>query len=140
MKISTLVAGAAPGAALAIPAAASAHQGAPGFGHIYPVANGLCRHAAAGKLPRKLQSSAAQVTQACDTLQAAFSQAQSDLQAAVTPLEQQLTDALDQAKTTCRQAHQSGDRAACRQAMADARSAAAGVKGQLNTAFASYRS
>src|SRR3954470_16428751 len=108
MNIRTLIAGVSAFAALAAPATASAHQGAPGFGHTYPVANGLCTHAAAGKLPRRLQPSAAQVTQACDTLQAAFTQAQSDLQAAVAPLQQQLTDAVSQAKATCQQARQTG--------------------------------
>jgi exonuclease VII large subunit len=139
MQIRTLIAGLTACAALAAPAAASAQKPLPTFHRTFPVASGLCAHAAAGKLPKKLQASADQVNQACNTLQAAFTQAQSDLQAAVTPLEQQLTDAVNQAKTACQQARQTHDRAACKQALADARTTAAGLKGQLKTAFANYR-
>jgi exonuclease VII large subunit len=139
MQIRTLIAGVTACAALAAPTAASAQKPLPNFHRTFPVASGLCAHAAAGKLPKRLQASAAQVTQACNTLQAAFTQAQSDLQAAITPLEQQLTGAVSQARTACQQARQTHDRAACKQALADARTTVAGLKGQLKTAFAAYR-
>jgi hypothetical protein len=139
------------GAALAAPTAASAEgarapgpgpagdlttkAGARTFEQTFPVASRLCARAAAGRLPRRLQASAAQVTQACTTLHSAFDQAQTDLQTALAPLQTQVQAARAQLQQEC----QSGDRAACRQAMEGLRTTMQGLRDQLKAALTANR-
>lgn len=124
--------------ALVAAPAASAHPGKRSFERTYPHASRLCANVAHGHAPKRLAGSSDQVTAACAQLKTSFTTAQNDYTTATTPLKQQATDALKTLRTTCRQARASGDRATCRQARRETRTALRTLRGQVKTAARAY--
>ena len=139
MRIRSLIIGVAACAVLAVPATASAAPGARSFRHTFPVASRLCTAVANGHTPKRLQSSTAELTQACSDLQAAFTQAQTDAKDALANLKQQVGDARATARTACRQARQTHDVSACRAARAALRTTLKGLRGQVGQIVSHYR-
>jgi len=125
---------------MAMPTVASAHPVKRDFGATYPHASRLCAKAEAGTLPRRVASSAGQITAACDALHAAFTPAQTSLNDTAAGLRSQAATAIAGARAACRQARAAHDRAACRAAVEQARVALRGLRTQLKTAVTTYRS
>ena len=101
--------------ALALPASASAHHGAPTFERTFRFESRLCAMVDAGKVPVPLQGSEAQVKEACTALHSAFDAAVSgaggDNGAA-------LKEAVGQVQTAC--GGDAVDRGACADALRNA--------------------
>jgi hypothetical protein len=120
--------------ALAVPGAAAAKPGDRSFQSTYPVASKLCAQVQQGQGPKGLQGSAQQVLQACSTLQASFTQAQSAVVAANAQYTAQLQADRSQAQQACQQARKAHNRAACQQALQTFRSQTQALRAQLKAA------
>jgi len=125
--------------ALAIPAISSAHPGQRGFGQTFPVASGLCRHAANGKLPKPLESSSQQVLAACATLRTSFTDAVNTYNTTVGPLKQQAIAALQSLRQTCLQARQNHQQGVCKAARQSTRTTIQGLIAEVKVAGQTYR-
>ena len=126
-------------ALVALPAAAQAKPHLPNFGQTVPHAAKLCAKSDRGKLPKKLQASAADVAAACTTLRADFTTARTTFAGVAKPIEQQAVAAYKTLRATCKQARKDGDKAACKQARKDALATFKSLRAQLKTAVQSYR-
>jgi hypothetical protein len=136
-RLLTLLAIAA-GATLAVPAIAAAHPGQRGFERTYPHASRLCAKVANGHTPKRLAGSTDKVTADCSALKTSFTAAQTAYTTATAPLRQQATDAVKALRATCRQAHASHDKAACKTARQQTRATLKSLRGQVRTAGQAY--
>lgn len=106
-------------ALLALPAGASARS----FDATYPQAARLCAAVAAGQPPARLAGKTAQVTAACDALEAAFDRANNTFTRVAAPIDAQMRVIGDDARATCAAALAARNPGACRAALAAARTA-----------------
>lgn len=86
---------------IAAPAVAVAKPGDRSFEQTYPHASKLCAAVAQGKVPKKLEGSAAAVTAACATLNAGFTTAKATFDTASGPLREQRAAAVATMQAAC---------------------------------------
>jgi len=145
-------------AAVAVPVGAVPHLKGRSFERTFPVASRLCARADDGRLPTRAQSSSDQIKAACATLHSSYDAAQSTLDSALSPLQDQIKTARQAVVAACQGAQQptpsqtdsssptqtrdvtppSTDRTACQQARQQFRSTVSSLKDQLKTIEKAY--
>jgi len=127
-------------AALALlPAAAQAQPRVPGFHATFPHAAKLCAKSDRGRLPAKLRDSAAEVAADCVALHASFAADRATFVQTAKPLVRQARTAVRTAVKACRQGRRHHVPGACAQARRTAVATLKGLRAQLRTAVATYR-
>jgi hypothetical protein len=122
-----------------LPAVAQAKPHVPGFARTFPHAAKLCTKSDHGKLPKKLQASAADVAAACATLHTGFTTARTAFVTTAKPIEKQAVGAVRTAVKACRAAHKSHTAGACKTARKAAIVTLKSLRTQLKTAVKTYR-
>jgi hypothetical protein len=137
MKVRTALIVAATVLGLAAPAA-SAHVRPRSYRHTYPVASALCTRVANGHAPKRLSADVPQITAACNTLGNSYTQAVGTYETAIAPIAGDVATTLAGVRTARLTATQTGDWAAYRATVKQARLTLKGLRLQVRAAKQSY--